>query len=47
MKTMAKRLSAAEEKLLQQYEKQRLTHNTAQERYSDKKQNKSKLLRSL
>ena len=33
---MAKALSAAEEKLLQQYEKQRLKHNTAQARYRDK-----------
>ena len=33
---MAKALSASEEKLLQQYEKQRLKHNTAQARYRDK-----------
>ena len=36
MRRMAKALSAAEEKLLQQYEKQRLKHNTAQARYRDK-----------
>ena len=33
---MAKALTAAEEKLLQQYERQRLMHNTAQARYRDK-----------
>jgi hypothetical protein len=33
---MANALTAAEEKLLQQYEKQQLKHNTAQAGYRDK-----------
>ena len=33
---MAKALTEAEEKLLQQYDRQRLKHNTAQARYRDK-----------
>ena len=41
MRRMAKALSAAEEKLLQQYEKQRLKHNTAQARYRDKQKQKN------
>jgi hypothetical protein len=40
MRRMAKALSAAEEKLLQQYEKQRMKHNTAQARYRDIKKSK-------
>ena len=36
MRRMAKALTEAEEKLLQQYDRQRLKHNTAQARYRDK-----------